>query len=107
MRLDFGLKYFNAVFGDSTEFPASTVLEFERHLASRIGDSGQFGGVLDELVPAPTSVFKNSRRADGGFASPSSPPDGPPRPRGHDPVLTKKVFSLYSQKAEETAKRIP
>ena len=79
--------YFNAVFGDSTEFPASTVLEFERHLASRIGDSGRFGGVLDELVPAPTSVFKNSRRADGGFSSPSGSADGPPRPRGHDPPM--------------------
>ena len=79
--------YFNAVFGDSTEFPASTVLEFERHQASRICDSGRFGGVLDELVPAPTSVFKNSRRADGGFASPSSFSDGPPRPRGHDPPM--------------------
>ena len=63
------------------------MLEFERHLASRIGDSGRFGGVLDELVPAPTSVFKNSRRVDGVFASPSSPPDGPPRPRGHDPLM--------------------
>ena len=63
------------------------MLEFERHLASRIGDSGRFGGVLDELVPAPTSVFKNSRRADGGFSSPSGSADGPPRPRGHDPPM--------------------
>ena len=79
--------YFNAVFGDSTEFPASTVLEFERHLASRIGDSGRFGGVVGEVIPAPTSVFKNNRRADGGSASPLSASDGLPRPRGHDPPM--------------------
>ena len=43
--------------------------------------------MLDELVPAPTSVFKNSRRADGGFSSPSGSADGSPRPRGHDPPM--------------------